>query len=747
MSIGSSLSGISFSGLSSGIDTGSIISKLMQLEQIPLQRLQTRQAELNNQQALFGQFRARLQSLSSAASSLNLPGSFNTSSANSSNTATATASATSGASVGSYALAVSQLAQAEKLGSAPQSDINSAMNLAGSFQINGKTVTITASDSLRTIAQRINDAGANVSAGIIDGGSGNAYLSLTAKSSGLANAIKLKDTTGSVLQSLGIVDPATLADPVPQGGRSATFSSATATLGTLGVDMDEFSLPIEGSSVTINPKTMSLNDVATALNGVSGVHASVSSSGAGFKLQVTTDSGNFDLADSTGFWNRLGMFKHDKSHVLVSAQDSKFTIDGVSLTNASNSIENVIPGVTLTLLKANATTPETTTITVANDSAAAVAKVKDFMTAYNGAIDFIRQYSQFDKDTFASGPLFGDPVAQQVESSIGGLISAAVPGLSGNFTNLMAVGFGLDDSGKLTLDESKLSDAFVSDPNSVSGLFRAAGSSANANLAFVSSSSKSKVSASGYTVQITQLATKAYATGQLAQTGPSTSEEILTFGGNLFGSQTYKLTIAAGSTAGDIVTAINSDSKLKDLVSASLDNSGKLLLTSKRFGSAGTFTAFSNVEASATNSGLGFGMLGAHADGLDIAGTINGEEAIGSGQFLTGKAGNPNTDGLQIQYTGTQTGNVGTIRFSKGVAALVQDMVLSFTDATNGLLTGTDQSITAQLDTIATDISDLQARLAVKQQSLQTKFAAMEQAISQIQSQGQRLSALRTTSG
>ena len=183
------------------------------------------------------------------------------------------------------------------------------------------------------------------------------------------------------------------------------------------------------------------------------------------------------------------------------------------------------------------------------------------------------------------------------------------------------------------------------------------------------------------------------------------------------------------------------------MVSASLDNSGKLLLTSKRFGSAGTFTAFSNVEASATNSGLGFGMLGAHADGLDIAGTINGEEAIGSGQFLTGKAGNPNTDGLQIQYTGTQTGNVGTMKFSKGVAALVQDMVLSFTDATNGLLTGTDQSITAQLDTIATDISDLQARLAVKQQSLQTKFAAMEQAISQIQSQGQRLSALRTTSG
>ena len=35
-------SGIRFSGLASGIDTDSIVTKLMQLERIPVQRLQTR---------------------------------------------------------------------------------------------------------------------------------------------------------------------------------------------------------------------------------------------------------------------------------------------------------------------------------------------------------------------------------------------------------------------------------------------------------------------------------------------------------------------------------------------------------------------------------------------------------------------------------------------------------------------------------------------------------------------------------
>jgi flagellar hook-associated protein 2 len=63
MAVGSSLSGISFSGLSSGIDTAGIISRLMQLEQIPISRLQTRQAEVKQQQAVYGQFRSQLQGI------------------------------------------------------------------------------------------------------------------------------------------------------------------------------------------------------------------------------------------------------------------------------------------------------------------------------------------------------------------------------------------------------------------------------------------------------------------------------------------------------------------------------------------------------------------------------------------------------------------------------------------------------------------------------------------------------------
>ncbi|MEJ5170572.1 MAG: flagellar cap protein FliD N-terminal domain-containing protein, partial [Fimbriimonadales bacterium] len=62
-----SSSGISFSGLGSGIDTESIISRLVELEQVPIRRLQARQAELANRLSLMNQFKGKVVSLSTAA--------------------------------------------------------------------------------------------------------------------------------------------------------------------------------------------------------------------------------------------------------------------------------------------------------------------------------------------------------------------------------------------------------------------------------------------------------------------------------------------------------------------------------------------------------------------------------------------------------------------------------------------------------------------------------------------------------
>jgi flagellar hook-associated protein 2 len=314
-------------------------------------------------------------------------------------------------------------------------------------------------------------------------------------------------------------------------------------------------------------------------------------------------------------------------------------------------------------------------------------------------------------------------------------------GLTGTYTNLTQIGFGLNSEGKLKIDDAKLDSAISSNIDALSTLFRAVGSSSNSQIAYLASTSKTKASSSaGYSVVITQAATQHTMLGEMAQTSPLTQQEVLTFNGSLFGNNSYDIILDAGMTQQQAVDKINADAKLKDLVTASIVG-GKLQLNAKKYGLPGAFTVTSNRAAAADQTGLGTATITTQA--ADVAGTINGETASGSGQLLTGASGNATTDGLQILYTGTATGSIGSLVFTKGLAPTFSDAVASFTDATNGLLTATDKGITDQIEGINKSIEDLQARLADKQISLRMRFSRMEQAISQLQGQQARLASIR----
>src|SRR5688572_14547653 len=122
MSINGSLSGISFTGLASGIDSQSIVSQLMQIEALPLRRMQQQQAILSNKQSLYASLKSMLVAFNSSASALNTAASFNPIKASSSDTDVALATATSSAVAGVYELAVSKLATTHKASSLAQSD-------------------------------------------------------------------------------------------------------------------------------------------------------------------------------------------------------------------------------------------------------------------------------------------------------------------------------------------------------------------------------------------------------------------------------------------------------------------------------------------------------------------------------------------------------------------------------------------------------------------------------------------------
>ncbi|MCU0316618.1 MAG: flagellar filament capping protein FliD [Fimbriimonadaceae bacterium] len=740
MSIGGSSSGIRFSGLSSGLDIDGIVSQLMRLESFPIQRIQNQQALLEARQEGYSQFRTRLNSLGASLSSLNTAGSFNPAKAGSSDATIADANAGSSAVAGSFSLRVDSLAQTHKVSSAAQASVGDSLNQNGTFILNGKAIAVTEVDSLQQVAAKINSASAGVTASVINGGQGQAFLTMTSAKSGVANAIQASDLTGSVLQSIGLFSGTAAVRDSGTGNQaiSSGFSSATAILSTqLGSEKTGV-FSINGTDVAVNFATDSLQTLADRINsagaGATATVVAVTESGATkHRLQLTGANLNTALSDPDAMLGALGILQKPATTPLTSAADARYSLDGLSLTSPSNTITEVVPGVTINLKKEG-----TTTLNFTRDNDKVKQTIKQFQTAFNDVVGFVRENSKYDKDTQNSSLLFGDSNLAAAEAALGNMVFADVG--TGTYTNLTQIGFGLDSDGKLKLDESKLETALTQNPDAVRSLMMAAGSSTNPNLRFVSASNKTLPSpASGYSINITQVATKSKLTANEVPTGPNSGGEVLTFGGSLFGNASLTVTVDSGSNLSDLVNKINGDSRFKDLLVASIDQDGKLSLEAKRWGAAGGFTLVSNLEGAGT-SGVGLAPT-AYTLGVDVAGTINGEEATGNGQFLLGKTGNSNTEGLQIQYSGTTTGAIGNFTYTRGLSQSLLSQIDLFTDGVNGQLSAASKSIQDQIEDMTTRIKSMTDLLAIKEVTLREKFGRMEQLLGQMQSQGAQLSA------
>ncbi|HVT14166.1 MAG TPA: flagellar filament capping protein FliD [Fimbriimonadaceae bacterium] len=746
MSTSGSISGINFSGLSSGIDTSSIIQKLVSLESQPLQTYQSQLSDLQNQQSVFAGLKTQLQSIASAVSALNAPLAFNPVSATSSDTTVATITGSTTAAAGIYNLTVSKLAQAQKIASAAQTDTTSALNKTGTFVVNGKVIQVSATDSLQKIAQNINSAGAGVTASLIDGGSGNAYLTIAANSSGVKNKIQIADVTGGVMGSLGVIGgAATSRETITNGVTSYNFSSSTQTLGQLlpNSGITSASFQVDGNTVNVDFSSDTLTSLAakiTAAGSPSTVRTVTDSSGnTTYKLDIVSTVGGDTFTDSQNVLQALGVLQQAPTSELVKAQDASYSLDGVPLTSSSNTITTAIPGATLTLLNADATTPKTATLSLTKDTNSIQKNIQAFADAYNSAIDYVNQNSSFDTKSYASGPLFGDPTAQQVVSGVSSLLFSNMPGAVGSYTNLASIGFGLDENGKITVDSSKLSAAIANSPDSLQSLFETVGSSSASGLNYITAGNNTK--SGTYSVNITALPTYASYVAKGAQTDPTSNAENLTFSGSLFGSNIV-LAIPQGTDQAGLIDLINNDSRLNTLIQAGTDGNGHLKLTSLKSGSLGNFTVSSNQgDDTGDVSGIGTGTDGTISLGADLQGTINGEAATGGPNgMLTGNSGNANTDGLQIQYQGTSTGVIGNITVNKGIAATIGDMINQFTDPISGLLAARDQAFTSEENDINDSITKLQQQVQDLTTQLQTKFANMESAIAQLQQQGAQLS-------
>lgn len=306
------LGALNVSGLSSGIDWRSMIDEIMRLEHRRVDLISQQKTRYNSQLQEWQKINSQLLELGNAAADLKSAKGFQVFQAGLTSSSSVkpgdilSALAGANAAKGNYSVKVLATAKAQKLGSASFASKTESLNLSGDFLINGKAVSIKATDSLEDIRDRISESStgseaSGVTATIVKSTTGQFQLHLTSNKKGAASFALLDASSTNVLRALGFVDGSVLLKSrTSDGAKSDGLSSTTAAVGALlglSTPPGPAAVSIGGQQVVIDLSTQSLTDIANAINSLSGVSAEV--------VSETNDDGTvayrIDVSGTTSF--------------------------------------------------------------------------------------------------------------------------------------------------------------------------------------------------------------------------------------------------------------------------------------------------------------------------------------------------------------------------------------------------------------------------------------------------------------
>ncbi len=199
------MSTVSFSGLATGLDTGSIITQLVELKRAPIYRLQADKKSYQDQISALSTLKTKLLAVQTAAKKLDTANEFSSAKATSSDTDALTVTASGTAAPGQYQVKVKTLATAQKMQS---QGYDSKLDNVGAGKVTitvggeAKELNLVGVTTLQGLAQMINDNVEGVSASIISTGAATAgyRLVVNGAEAGTANAftVDLSGLSGGV---------------------------------------------------------------------------------------------------------------------------------------------------------------------------------------------------------------------------------------------------------------------------------------------------------------------------------------------------------------------------------------------------------------------------------------------------------------------------------------------------------------------------------------------------------------------
>lgn len=377
-------------GVGSGIDVSSIVTALMNVNQLPLTQLQNEVSGDQAEVSAYGQLSSALSTFQGVVSNIANPATFQSLSASVANNSVASAtvdtSANSAAVAGTHSLSVSQLAQNQMIATGDFSGTAATVGTGtitiqlgtwgsnNSFTPNpgsaSSTITIDSSnDSVSGIAAAINAANAGVSASVINDGTGD-RLVLQGTNTGTANGFKISvadsdgnDTDASGLSALAFDPSASTSTTLLQSAQNANLTidgiAITSPTDTVSGAIPGVSLQLQNTTTT--PTTISVSQNTSNASGaiqafVNGYNAMVNSINSLTSYNSTTNQASTLTGDST-----TQLISHDLQNIVASTintsnssissladlgitfnQDGTLALNQTTLNSALNSDPNAV---------------------------------------------------------------------------------------------------------------------------------------------------------------------------------------------------------------------------------------------------------------------------------------------------------------------------------------------------------------------------------------------------------------------
>jgi flagellar hook-associated protein 2 len=269
-----------------------------------------------------------------------------------------------------------------------------------------------------------------------------------------------------------------------QSNATGVYPSADALVGegTLRIELGTWAAgqtgftPKAGAAavdITVGPPAESLAQLRDKINASnSGVVASVLTDAGGARLVLRSAA----TGEANGF--RVGVTDNDGNNLdgvglsalafdpsagiltmaqALAAANASASLNGLPITSDSNTLSNVLDGITLTLGKVT-TAP---VLVDARPDKDAIRKALDsFVTAYNDLNKLVAEQTKYDAASKIAGVLQGDSAAVSIRSQMRNLLGSS-SGASALFTRLADVGFDVQRDGSIKLDETKLNNGLA----------------------------------------------------------------------------------------------------------------------------------------------------------------------------------------------------------------------------------------------------------------------------------------------